>query len=219
MFEDEQMLCSMYEAKYKLDGLDVATYNNPSKDPVSIVLKENPDVISMSITMPKMNGFDAIKLLKADTRTKDIPIIILSNLGDRYDVDKGLALGAVDYLVKSQHLPSEVVNRFRKLLGLPQHIPVSKEANKTLLRSDSEFIPPLSGTPTRPVKKPRLTRKNILARIVGISILMLGFFLLNYLIPGFYIIFHPVIGLAIIFLIYLLIGVFHWVNDNWGDKK
>jgi CheY-like chemotaxis protein len=118
-FEDDIFLRGMYVTKYIMEGFVVAAYENPTKDPVSIVLKEKPDFISMDILMPVMNGFDATKLIKADPRTKNIPLVFLTNLNQQADIDKGRALGGVDYLVKANHMPTDVINRTRTILGLP----------------------------------------------------------------------------------------------------
>lgn len=210
IFEDDTFLTGMYETKFKLDGLDVATYNNPSKDPVSIVLKEKPDAISMNIVMPKMDGFTAIQLLKADTRTKDIPIIVLSSCGQQDDINKGLALGAIEYFVKSQHSPSEIVNRFRQILGLPQHIPAPKEANKTLLRSDPEFIPPLSGAPKKPVKKPtsKVLPKKLLQWILFLPLGYLILYLSQFIVyAGLSFFFYWVKGLSSLWSVIISLGL------------
>jgi len=119
IFEDDQMLRSMYETKFTLEGFIVTGYDNPSEDPVSIILKEQPAVIVSGVTMPILNGFDAAKLYKADPRTNDIPLIFLTNLGQHEDVEQGMSLGATAYFVKANHLPIEVINKVREILGLP----------------------------------------------------------------------------------------------------
>lgn len=124
MFEDERMLRDMYETKFRMEGFEVAGYDNPSKDPVSTILKEQPDIILSGVTMPTLDGFSAAKIYKADPLTKHIPLIFLTNLGQQGDVETGLRLGAVSYLIKANHMPIEVVKEVRKALGLP--IPAEK---------------------------------------------------------------------------------------------
>lgn len=60
-----------------------------------------PDVILLDLLLPKMDGFDFLKYIKADSRLKDIPIVVLSNLGDTADIEKARGLGAIDYFVKA----------------------------------------------------------------------------------------------------------------------
>lgn len=128
LFEDERMLRSMYEMKFRLEGFDVAGYDSPTKDPVSVILKEKPAIILSGVTMPDLNGFDAAEIYKADDRTKNIPLVFLTNLGMKEDVQKGLALGAVAYLVKANHMPIEIINKIREILKMP--IPAEKPIPK-----------------------------------------------------------------------------------------
>lgn len=118
IFEDDPLLQEMYVTKYKQCGIDVVAYGDPSLDPVSIVLKEKPDIVSMDVVMPIMSGFEALERIKQDERTKSIPVILLTNLGQKEDIEKGMALGATDYIIKTNFMPGQVVNRFRKALGL-----------------------------------------------------------------------------------------------------
>lgn len=119
IFEDENMLAEIYVTKFHLMGFNAKAYNNPSKDPVSIVLKEKPDLILSGVTMPVINGFVAAELIKGDPRTKSIPLIFLTNLSQDEDVKRGRDIGAVDYLVKAHFTPSSVVDRVCKVLKTP----------------------------------------------------------------------------------------------------
>ena len=85
-FEDDASHSGLYGTKLKIEGFEVVVYESPTLDPVGAVVKVKPDLIMMDLIMPVMDGFDAIKLLKKDERTKNIPIIILSNLGQRDEV-------------------------------------------------------------------------------------------------------------------------------------
>ena len=69
--------------------------------------------------MPKKDGFEVLKELKADAKTRRIRVILLTNLGQKEDVDRGLELGADDYLIKAHFLPSETVRKIRHVLDLP----------------------------------------------------------------------------------------------------
>lgn len=72
----------------------------------------------LDILLPKMDGFAVLKKLKADESTKNLPVILLTNLGQKDDVQKGLELGASDYLIKAHFKPSETVDKVKKVLGL-----------------------------------------------------------------------------------------------------
>jgi len=78
--------------------------------------KVNPDIILLDILMPKMDGFSVLEELKKDAKTKDIPVILLTNLGQKEDVKKGFDLGAAGYLIKAHFMPSEVVEKIKKIL-------------------------------------------------------------------------------------------------------
>mgnify|MGYP001573916814 FL=1 len=82
------------------------------------VKKKHPDVVLLDILLPKLDGFTVLEQLKADSTVKDIPVILLTNLGQKDDVEKGLQMGAADYLIKAHFKPSETVAKVRKVLGL-----------------------------------------------------------------------------------------------------
>ena len=74
------------------------------------------DLILLDLILPKVHGFEVLKKLKEDPKTKEIPIIILTNLEGIADVDKALELGATTYLVKAQYTLEEVVQKIKKAL-------------------------------------------------------------------------------------------------------
>jgi len=80
--------------------------------------KENkPNLILLDLILPKIHGFDVLKKLKEDNETKEIPVIVLTNLEGLEDVEKALELGATTYLVKTQYSLEEVVQKIKKALG------------------------------------------------------------------------------------------------------
>jgi len=78
---------------------------------------EIPDLILLDLVLPKMHGFEVLKALKGDAATKDIPIIVLTNLESMGDIEKVLELGATTYLVKASYTLEEVVGKIKKALG------------------------------------------------------------------------------------------------------
>lgn len=78
---------------------------------------KKPDLILLDLVLPKIHGFEVLKQLKMDKETKDIPVIVLTNLEGIGDVDKALGLGATTYLVKAQYGLEEVVEKIKKALG------------------------------------------------------------------------------------------------------
>lgn len=115
-FENDRFLAGIYKAVFKRDGFECISYANPTKNPVKLVLKHHPDLIIMNIIMPVLDGFVATGLLKTDARTRNIPILGLSNLGRPADIKKGKDLGMVGYLIMAKYKPSAVVDEVRKIL-------------------------------------------------------------------------------------------------------
>lgn len=112
--DDDPLIARMYENKIRLDGYDVDTAAN-GEEALMMVRKNKPDLILLDIMMPKMNGVETLKALKKDGKTKDIPVIILTNLSDdTKDVERAKAMGAIDYLIKSEISLKELSEKVRK---------------------------------------------------------------------------------------------------------
>ena len=86
------------------------------KKGLKAALKEFPDLILLDLVLPIMDGFAVLKELKADEKAKKIPVILLTNLSQREEVDKGMAMGAADYMIKAHFMPSEVVDKVKAIL-------------------------------------------------------------------------------------------------------
>ena len=78
---------------------------------------KKPDLILLDLILPKVHGLEVLKKLKEDEATKDIPVIILTNLEGIGDVDKAIELGATTYLIKADYSLEEVVEKIKKALG------------------------------------------------------------------------------------------------------
>ena len=117
LIEDDSFLISMYSTKFEIEGFNVISANNGEKG-LEAVNKNKVDIILLDILMPKMNGFEVLENLKKQQKTAKIPVILLTNLNQKDEIDKGLALGADDYLVKAHFMPSEVVNKIEKILNI-----------------------------------------------------------------------------------------------------
>jgi len=113
LIEDEEMLANMYEIKFKNEGFELIKALDGAKG-LELSKTTNPDFILLDIIMPKMDGFSVLKALKDDSATQNIPVMLLTNLGQEEDVKKGKELGAVGYLVKANITPAEVVDKVKK---------------------------------------------------------------------------------------------------------
>lgn len=116
LVEDDATLVDMYTVKFTQEGFDLKIAANGAQG-LELVKKELPGIVLLDVIMPGMDGFAVLKELKADPRTKKIPVILLTNLGQDEDVRKGRELGAADYIVKASLTPGEVVEKVRGLLG------------------------------------------------------------------------------------------------------
>jgi len=113
LVEDDIILVEMYQAKFELEGYDIQVATN-GEDCLKLVEHFTPDLILLDILMPKLNGFHVLKELKKRAKLRQVPVILLTNLGEvDIDLNKELAsaLGVTDYLIKSHHTPDEVVAR------------------------------------------------------------------------------------------------------------
>lgn len=114
--EDDRYISKMYQLKLSLDGFDVQLADN-GRIGIEKVKEFHPDIVLTDILMPEMDGFDVIKAIKADNEFSNIPILIMSNLGQEDHIKKGLELGALGYIVKSQYTPSRVVDKIKEVLA------------------------------------------------------------------------------------------------------
>ncbi len=119
IIEDDLFLLNMYASKFELEGFDVVLAEDGEKG-WKTTIKEVPDIILLDIMMPKMNGFEVLEKLKSDDRVSRIPVILLTNLSQKDEIERAMNLGAADFLIKAHFRPSEVVEKIKKLLNLEQ---------------------------------------------------------------------------------------------------
>ncbi|MFA6304457.1 MAG: response regulator [Patescibacteria group bacterium] len=115
IIEDDTFLSQMYFTKLDLEGFKVVAADDGEKG-LRVAKKELPDLILLDLVLPKKEGAQVLAELKADPATQAIPVIILSNIGQKEKIDQCFALGAVDYLIKAHFIPSEVVAKIKKVL-------------------------------------------------------------------------------------------------------
>lgn len=116
LIEDDPFLLKMYTTKFELEGFSVVTADDGEKG-IKLSVKENPDIILLDIMLPKVSGFDVLKYIRENSKTSNIPVILLTNLSQKDEVDKGLSLGASGYLIKAHFMPSEVVAKIKEVLS------------------------------------------------------------------------------------------------------
>jgi len=113
--EDDVMLNKIYQTKLGLLGYSVySSYDGDEGLKKADDLM--PDLILLDLMLPKKNGFEVLETLKQNLKLNHIPVIILSNLGQEADIEKGMQLGAVDFLVKSNVKLESVISKVEDIL-------------------------------------------------------------------------------------------------------
>lgn len=117
IIEDDSVINQMYRMKFEADGFDVQVADN-GKSGVELAEKFQPDLILLDLQMPEMNGDKALAHIRANEWGKDIPVIILTNLGAEESPKELKDLGIHSYIVKAELTPSQVVARVKDALHL-----------------------------------------------------------------------------------------------------
>lgn len=113
--EDDSFLSDMYLVKFNQQGFDTVVAAN-GEEGLKKAKEIKPDVILLDVVLPKMDGFEVLKTLKADPSLQDTIIILLTNLGQQSDMEKGLQMGADEYIIKAHFTPSAVVSKVKEVL-------------------------------------------------------------------------------------------------------
>lgn len=108
LIEDDEIMIRMCRRVFKYEGYDVEVATDGEQG-FSKATSFKPDMILLDIMMPHLNGLQTLDKLKGDLETKDIPVIMLTNLANKSDAEVALQKGAVKYLVKSDYDPQEVL--------------------------------------------------------------------------------------------------------------
>ncbi|MDD5098192.1 MAG: response regulator [Candidatus Pacebacteria bacterium] len=116
LIEDDKFLRELMNKKLLSLDFEVSTAAD-GEEGLEKIKAEKPEVVLLDLILPGINGFEVLERAKKDPTTANIPIIILSNLGQSEDIEKGLKLGAKDFLVKAHFTPQEIVNKLKSILG------------------------------------------------------------------------------------------------------
>ncbi len=113
--EDEQSLLKLLELNFKSSGYEVYKSIN-GEEAYDTATREKPDLILLDILLPGESGLNVLERLKKNDKTKDIPVVMLTNFNEPERIEQAMQKGAVDYLVKSSNDPSTVLDKVRKIL-------------------------------------------------------------------------------------------------------
>jgi len=115
VIEDDKFLRELITRKLSDDGF-VTVEARDGEEGIKKVKEEKPDLVLLDLILPSIDGFEVLSQIKKDENLKSIPIIILSNLGQKEEVEKGLKMGAVDYLIKAHFTPGEIIEKIKSIL-------------------------------------------------------------------------------------------------------
>ena len=115
IIEDDTVISHMYRMKFEADGFDVQLAHDGEKG-VELVEHFSPDIILLDIQMPKKNGAEALQEIRKEPWGKDVPVIILTNLGEEEAPKSLRALGIESYIVKAELTPRQVVQKVKDTL-------------------------------------------------------------------------------------------------------
>ncbi len=114
--EDDPVISQMYRMKFEADGFDVKLADN-GKRGVALIEDFRPDMILLDLQMPEMTGDEVLEKIRKEAWGKDIPVIILTNLGAEEAPKSLKGLGIHSYIVKAEFTPRQVVQRVKEALG------------------------------------------------------------------------------------------------------
>lgn len=117
LVEDDTALAAVYRSRLELEGFQIREVNN-GEDALSAAIDFKPDLILLDAMMPKIGGFDVLDILRNTPETTNIRVIMLTALSQPKDKERAEALGVDDYLVKSQVVIGDVVERIKYHLGI-----------------------------------------------------------------------------------------------------
>lgn len=114
--EDDKFLRELIAQKLLKEGYDIVQAVDGEKG-LKSVKDEKPDLVLLDLILPGIDGFEVLAKVKEDPVLSAVPIIILSNLGQKEDIERGLKMGANDYLIKAHFTPSEIIEKVRSVIG------------------------------------------------------------------------------------------------------
>ncbi len=114
--EDDKFLRELLIRKLEDSGYKTEAAIS-GKEALKKVKEKTPRLILLDLVLPGIDGFEVLQEIKKDENLTNIPVIILSNLGQKEEVEQGLSLGATDYLIKAHFTPEEIVNKVEEILG------------------------------------------------------------------------------------------------------
>jgi len=115
IIEDDKFLRELIVRKLNEEDFEVSEAVD-GEEGIKKIIEEKPDLILLDLILPGIDGFEVLARMKKESALSSIPVIILSNLGQKDDVEKGLKMGAIDYLIKAHFTPGEIIEKIKVAL-------------------------------------------------------------------------------------------------------
>jgi DNA-binding response OmpR family regulator len=115
IIEDDKFLRELITQKLIKEGYETSEAID-GEEGIKKIKEEKPSLILLDLILPGIDGFEVLSRAKEDPAISSIPVIILSNLGQKEDIERGLKLGAVDYLIKAHFTPGEIIEKIKNIL-------------------------------------------------------------------------------------------------------
>lgn len=151
IIEDDPLMSRMYQKIFTFEKFEVEMAGD-GEEGLTKAQSANPTIILCDVMMPKMNGLEVLKKLKQDDKTKQIPVVMLTNLAGQQDAETALAEGAVKYIIKSEHDPKEVTNMVKEIIAgyTRNDVPQAAASSQPTPSDDSQDQPNPPASPTPP---------------------------------------------------------------------
>lgn len=116
IIEDDKFLRDLIVRKLTNEGFEVKEAET-GEDGLEVLRENPPQLLLLDILLPGMSGYDVLEAIKKDERLRSVPVVMLSNLGQKEEIERAESLGAKDFLIKAKYTPGEIVARVKEILN------------------------------------------------------------------------------------------------------
>lgn len=115
LVEDDPFVIDIYTKKLKEAGFSIEAAQD-GQEALKKIKEKKPDLLILDIVLPNIEGWELLREIKTDSKLKDLKVVVLSNLGQKNEVEKGIKLGAIKYFIKAHYTPTQVAKEIKKIL-------------------------------------------------------------------------------------------------------
>lgn len=115
LVEDDPFLMDIYTLKFKEAGFQISGVQDGG-EALQKIKELSPDILILDIVLPSLDGWEILRKVKSEKRFNKLKVVILSNLGQQKEIEKGISLGALRYFIKAHYTPSQIVQEINKIL-------------------------------------------------------------------------------------------------------